>query len=264
MATDFHHNAETDMGNSQLVSIIMPMHNSEQYLRESIESVLAQTYPHWELLIIDDASTDSSTDIVKEYAAKEQRISLLHNEQNIKMPSAPRNVGIMAAKGRYIAFLDSDDVWFPQKLEQQLPMFSDNRVAIVYSNYEKMDEQGRRNDRFIFAPHRATYRTLLCGNIIGNLTGIYDTHKVGKVIIRDIHHEDYAMWLSILKKGFIAKNTGTTLAAYRVRNSSVSSQKLRVCKWQWDVYRKVEHLSIVKSAFYFCCYAFNAFFKSII
>lgn len=240
------------------------MYNSMPYIKEAIESVLAQSYKNWELLVIDDGSTDDSVSVVKEYEQKDSRIKLLINEKHIKMPSAPRNMGIRAAKGRYIAFLDSDDIWFPQKLEQQLTFFSDNRVAIVFSNYEKMSEDGLRSDRIVTAPRRATYRKLLCGNVIGNLTGIYDTQKVGKITIDDIHHEDYVMWLSILKKGFFAKNTGTTLAAYRVRNSSVSSQKLKVCRWQWSVYRNVEHLSFFKSALYFCCYAFNAFSKSII
>ena len=247
-----------------LVSVIMPIHNSSCFLREAIESVQAQTYTDWELLIVDDFSDDGSTDIAKEYMDSDPRIQLLRNTQRKYMPSAPRNVGVQAAKGRYIAFLDSDDLWFPQKLEQQLEFFRDNRTAIVYSNYEKVDENGFRNNRIVTAPPYATYRTLLCGNIIGNLTGIYDTKKVGKIPIQDIHHEDYVMWLQILKKGYIAQNTGTTLAAYRVNSSSVTANKVQVTQWQWNIYRKIEHLSWLQSGMYFISYAFKAFLKSII
>jgi glycosyltransferase involved in cell wall biosynthesis len=247
-----------------LVSVVMPMHNSERFIKESIESVLAQTYAHWELLIVDDASTDNSLAIASQYAAEDERIHLLRNTKHIKMPSAPRNAGVQAAKGQYIAFLDSDDLWFPQKLEQQLPFFKDNRTAIVFSNYEKIDELSTRANRVISAPRQATYKSLLKGNIIGNLTGIYDTGKVGKANIKDIHHEDYVMWLSILKKGYIARNTETTLAAYRVSSQSVSSNKLKVIKWQWDIYRNVEHLSLLRSAYNFVFYAYKALIKSLI
>lgn len=242
----------------------MPMHNSERYLREAVESVLAQTYKRWELLIIDDASTDHSVEIANKYVQADSRVHLLHNPDPIHMPSAPRNVGVHAARGRYIAFLDSDDVWFPQKLEQQLPLFNDNRTAIVYSNYEKIDEKSTRANRIVTAPSRATYNTLLSGNIIGNLTGIYDTHKVGKANIKNIHHEDYGMWLSILKQGYIARSTETTLAAYRENSRSVSSNKLRVTTWQWNIYRNVEHLSLLRSAYYFMFYAIKATYKSLI
>lgn len=247
-----------------LVSIIMPMHNSAHYLHESIDSVLTQTYQDWELLIIDDASIDDSVAIANEYAEQCDRIKVFRNPHPIHMPSAPRNIGVKKAKGRYIAFLDSDDVWFPQKLEQQLSFFADSRVAIVFSNYEKMDENSVRANRIISASPQATYTSLLKGNIIGNLTAIYDTEKVGKIDIQDIRHEDYALWLSILKKGYIARNTQTVLAAYRESSQSVSSNKLKVTAWQWDIYRNVEHLSIARSAYYFCFYAIKAFRKSII
>ena len=246
------------------VSVVMPMHNSAPFLGASIESVINQTFRHWELLIIDDGSSDNSYQIAQEYAAKDARIRVLQNEHPIGMPSTPRNIGVQAANGRYIAFLDSDDLWFPQKLEQQLALFKDNRTAIVFSNYEKIDESGIRSNRIVTAPQCATYRSLLYGNVIGNLTGIYDTRKVGKVSIRDIHHEDYVMWLEILKQGYWAKNTGTTLAAYRVNSSSVSANKMEVIEWQWSIYRDIEHLSLLQSTFYFISYAFKALYKSLI
>lgn len=246
----------------ELVSIIMPMHNSAKYIGEAITSVINQTYDNWELLVIDDVSNDNSCDIVREYIKRDNRIHLLFNDNHTGRPSSPRNMGVNYAKGRYIAFLDSDDMWFPEKLEQQIPLFDDDNVAIVYSNYEKMDEDGQRANRIVKAPATATYNMLLSGNVIGNLTGVYDQKKVGKMEFFDIHHEDYVLWLSILKKGFIAKNTNTTTAAYRIVSNSISANKLQVLPWQWNIYRDIEQLSFLRSAYHFVNYAIKAFLKS--
>lgn len=251
------------MNTQTLISIIMPMHNSAAFVGEAIESVLAQSYREWELIIVDDESTDASVSIVEAYAQKDSRIRLFRNPKPIKMPSAPRNMGLSMAKGRYIAFLDSDDMWLPEKLTQQIPLMQNPQVAIVYSNYEKMTESGKKTGRVIKAPRQADYKKLLRGNVIGNLTGIYDKEKVGIVPFLNIHHEDYAMWLSILKRGFIAQNTGTIAARYRLSSSSVSTNKYRVLSWQWNIYRNIEHISIMKSTIYFVSYAFKAFLKTL-
>ena len=251
------------MNTQNLVSIIMPMYNAAAFVAQAIESVLAQRYSEWELLIIDDGSTDASASIAETYVGKDARIRLFRNPHPVKMPSAPRNMGLSMAKGRYIAFLDSDDLWLPEKLAQQIPLLHDRQVAIVYSNYEKMTESGEKTGRVIKAPRQTTYKELLKGNVIGNLTGIYDREKVGIVPILNIHHEDYAMWLSILKQGFIARNTGTVTARYRLRDTSVSTNKLKAIAWQWSIYRKTEHISRVKSAGYFVCYAFKALMKTL-
>lgn len=251
------------MNTQTLISIIMPMHNSAAFVGEAIESVLAQSYREWELIIVDDESTDASVSIVEAYAQKDSRIRLFRNPKPIKMPSAPRNMGLSMAKGRYIAFLDSDDMWLPEKLTQQIPLMQNPQVAIVYSNYEKMTESGKKTGRVIKAPRQADYKKLLRGNVIGNLTGIYDKEKVGIIPFLNIHHEDYAMWLSILKRGFIAQNTGTVAARYRLSSSSVSTNKYRVLSWQWNIYRNIEHISIMKSTIYFVSYAFKAFLKTL-
>ena len=251
------------MNTQTLISIIMPMHNSAAFVGEAIESVLAQSYREWELIIVDDESTDASVSIVEAYAQKDSRIRLFRNPKPIKMPSAPRNMGLSMAKGRYIAFLDSDDMWLPEKLTQQIPLMQNPQVAIVYSNYEKMTESGKKTGRVIKAPRQADYKKLLRGNVIGNLTGIYDKEKVGIVPFLNIHHEDYAMWLSILTRGFIAQNTGTVAARYRLSSSSVSTNKYRVLSWQWNIYRNIEHISIMKSTIYFVSYAFKAFLKTL-
>lgn len=245
------------------VSIIMPMHNSEKFVCEAIESVLAQTYADWELLVVDDGSTDNSINVVRNFADKDKRIRLLHSDRHIGMPSAPRNVGVSNARGRYVAFLDSDDRWLPHKLERQVALFDNDDVLIVFSNYEKIDEHGTRRHRVITAPATATYKSLLRGNVIGNLTGIYDRAKTDKVAIEDIHHEDYVMWLSILKRGGIAQNTNTVEAEYRVMSNSVSSDKTKVMRWQWAIYRTHERLSVFRSCFYFVHYAVRALYKAL-
>ncbi len=249
----------------QLVSVVMPMYNSENYVGKAIESVIGQTYPYWELLVVDDGSTDNSCDVVRAYAVRDSRVQLLINDNPVGMPYAPRNFGIQHAKGDYIAFLDSDDMWLREKLSQQLVVFHrDQRTAVVYSDYEKIDEEGTRSARIITAPRKTNYKEMLYGNVIGNLTGIYDVRKVGKNYFTNVHHEDYAFWLSVLKSGYIARNTQTVAALYRVRDSSVSANKFRVILWQWNIYRRVENIGILRSAYYFCFYAISALRKSFV
>lgn len=243
----------------------MPMHNASRYVEDSLRSVVAQTFKDWELLVVDDASTDDSRSIVERYAANDLRIRLLHNQHPSGNPASPRNVGVEAAQGRYIAFLDSDDVWLPNKLERQLPLFERHDTVIVYSDYEKMTDSGKRSNRVVHAPREVGYRQLLKGNVIGNLTGIYDTQKVGKHYFRVIHHEDYPMWLEILNtSGMKARNVGEVLAVYRVREQSVSANKFGILFWQWDIYRKVEHFGFFHSLYLYANYAVRAFAKRLI
>lgn len=250
---------------SELVSIVMPVHNAERYLKDAIGSVIAQTYKNWELLIIDDASTDSSKDIAIKMAEHDDRIKVYSNPTPTGYPANPRNIAIDSAQGRYIAFLDSDDVWLPNKLEHQIPFFNkDNNIAVIFSNYEKVDEELTRAARVVKAGRIIDYKTLLHGNVIGNVTAIYDTKMVGKVYFKKVRHEDYAMWLSILKRGFKAYNTGEVVSLYRVSSASVSANKLHLLRWQWDIYRKVEKLSLLSSIYYYANYAVRGFIKSLI
>lgn len=246
----------------KLVSIIMPVHNAAKYLNESISSVLLQTYLNWELLIVDDCSTDDSFSIITHYVVQDSRIRSFKTLFPSGSPTLPRNIGVEHAQGRYIAFLDSDDAWMPDKLERQLKLFENEQVAIVFSDYEKMSEEGERNNRVVRAPREVDYKHLLLSNVIGCLTAIYDTEKVGKMFFPHHAHEDYILWLSILKKGYVARNTGTVAALYRVRLSSVSSNKIRVFSWQWDIYRSVEKVGFLKSVYYFVHYAYKAYRKS--
>lgn len=251
--------------NNELVSIIMPVYNEEKYLRSSILSVLNQTYDNWELLIVDDCSTDASPDIIKEYVEKDHRIKGLKNaSRTFKIPAKPRNVGIKNAQGRFITFLDSDDQWLPTKLEHQLQLFEQNEDAvIVYSNYKRMNAQGNISNTMVKAPHSTTYRELLKGNVMGCLTVMYDAGKVGRQYCPLCGYDDYALWLQILRKGGKACNTNTHEALYRDKGESVSSDKIRAMKWNWHIYRRFEKLDCLSAYYYFTNYAIRAVIKRI-
>ena len=245
------------------VSIIMPCHNGEKYLRQAVKSVLAQTFTDWELLIIDDASTDGSVVIAEEYCVQDSRIKLLHTAASTGKPATTRNVGIEAATGRFIAFLDCDDQWLQDKLEHQIPLFEKPDCAAVFSFYKKMDSSGNVRPAVVTSPAVVSFDQLLNGNCIGNLTGIYDTAKVGKMYQKEIHHEDYLMWLQVLQKDFVARNTGTVEAYYRESGTSVSGSKLKAMGWTWAIYRKELNLPFMASAVHFIKYAFKALSKKL-
>lgn len=249
----------------ELVSIVMPVHNAERYLEEAIRSVMTQTYSHWELIVVDDASTDRSVEIATALSLEDTRIKVYSNPAPTGYPATPRNMAVELAKGRYIAFLDSDDMWLPGKLEHQLPFFSESeKIGVVFSNYEKIDEDSERDNRVIKARKITDYKKLLLGNVIGNVTAIYDTERVGKVYFQKVRHEDYAMWLSILKRGYVARNTGEVMALYRVTGNSVSAHKLHLLSWQWSIYRNVEKLGLLRSAYCYANYAIRGFMKSLV
>lgn len=249
------------MMDNKLVSIITPCYNSSSCISVAIESVMNQSYLHWEMLIIDDCSTDDSMEIIQSYVTRDSRIKYFKTKTPSGSPVLPRNIGIQNAQGRYIAFLDSDDVWLPSKLKEQIPLFENYRVAIVYSNYEKISEEGFRNNRQIIAPVSTSYHDILQENVIGCLTAIYDTQKVGKIFFSRVGHEDFVVWLSILKKGFIAKNTNTVTALYRLSSNSLSSNKLKAFSWTWNIYRNIEHLSFFYSCYCFLHYAIRSSLK---
>lgn len=246
-----------------IVSIITPCYNSARYISNTIESVLNQTYPYWEMIIVDDSSRDNTREVIEEYCKQDSRIRLICLEKNSGSATVPRNRAIEEAKGRFIAFIDSDDLWKEDKLEKQLTFFDDSNVAIVYSNYEKIDELGNRCGRVIMAPKSSTYRQLLFGNVIGCSTAVYDTLKTGKLYFLNEGHEDYILWLSILKKGYLAVNSQSCLVAYRVRKNSLSSNKLKVLSWSWNIYKNVEKLGYLRSSFYFINYAFRGILKYV-
>lgn len=249
-----------EMSNTK-VSIITPMFNSEKFILSAINSVLSQTYTNWELLIIDDCSTDNSKRIVHDCMKHDKRIVYIGTEKPSGSPSIPRNIGINKASGRFIAFLDSDDLWLPNKLEKQISYFKEEKVVIVYSNYEKISEEGISSNRIVLAPKYCSYENLLKGNVIACCTCVYDSYKIGKMYLPNQGHEDYALWLKILRNGFLARNAGLVLAKYRVRKSSISSNKLNVIFWLYNIYRKNEKKSLFLSIYYTFIALVKSFFK---
>jgi glycosyltransferase involved in cell wall biosynthesis len=245
---------------SVLISIVTPVYNSSHYIKETIASVLEQTYSYWEMIIIDDFSDDESRNIIEDYVKKDKRIKALYNEKNIGTAQS-RNRGIKLSKGKYIAFLDSDDTWLPKKLERQLKLMKEKNIPMSYVAYYTMDH---KNTITAFHPveEQVSYTKLLKNpSMIGTLTMIYDTEKLGKFYFKNIGHEDYIVKLKILKKIDFAVGINEPLAKYRIHNNSLSSNKIHAAKWVWNIYRDIEKLSLIKSLFYFLHYIYYSFTK---
>jgi glycosyltransferase involved in cell wall biosynthesis len=235
------------------VSIITPLYNSEEFISETIESVLSQSYNNWEMIIVDDCSTDNGVNIVKKYQKECEKIKLIRLDNNSGAAVA-RNVAIKKAKGRFIAFLDSDDYWHPEKLKKQISFMSNNNYAFTFSYYQNVDINNKKG-KIITAPEIVTYNTLLDSGVIGCLTAIYDIKKLGKIYMPLIRkRQDYALWLKILKRDIKAHCLDEVLAYYRKGNVSISSNKLSAAKYQWKIYREIEELSLLKSIYHFIKY----------
>ena len=229
-----------------LVSIIMPMYNASEYIAKSILSVQAQTFSNWELIIVDDCSIDNSYHLAKKASDDDSRIIVLSNQHNIGVAET-RNRGIRKANGRYIAFLDSDDLWLPLKLDKQIKFMQERMFPICYSSYYTINSNSRRTG-FRKIPSQTSYKILLNSNHIGMLTAVYDTQFFSKQYFLNIHHEDYEMWLRLFKK-IPDKIFGIKepLAEYRVHAGSKSSNKLKALVWRWRIYHNVERLGFIKS-----------------
>lgn len=240
------------------VSIIMPAFNSGATILQSIRSVQAQSFKDWELIVVDDGSRDGTADLVEAVRGQDPRVVFLRSRENIGAWNA-RNTAIEKAQGRYLAFLDSDDLWLPQKLETQLAHMRDRRVALSYSSYTMFYEDGR--EVVVHAPSSISYRGLLKGSVIGCLTAMYDTSLVGKRYMPELRkHEDYALWLGMLRDGHVACGVDQVLARYRAAGG-MSGNKLDVLPYQWEIYRKNQGLSLVASAYYFSHYMMRGVIK---
>ncbi len=243
---------------NERVSVIMPVYNKERYLAEAVDSVCAQTVQDWELWLIDDRSTDRSLAIAEAYAAKDTRI------RSVRMPvnggaAAARNEGLSRAKGRYVAFLDADDLWLPQKLEKQLAFMREKGVGFLYTAITMMDENGAetRGKR----PVRAVvdYRYLLSNTVIACSSVLIDRVHIGDFRMPPVRKgQDFATWLSILKKGHKAYGLDEALVRYRVAPGAISSNKAGALARTWHIYRDVEHLPFFSAAGYFFLYVLHA------
>ena len=239
------------------ISIITPVFESELFIKLTIESVLNQTYQNWELIIIDDASSDGSVKIAESFATKDKRIKLIKLDSN-KGPAAARNRGIKEASGRYIAFLDSDDLWHKDKLEKQIIFMQKNEYAFTFTGYEKIDEKGKKIGNILPFKGQVTYHDLLKSNHIGCLTAMIDLKMLGcKMYMPDIKkRQDQGLWLEILKEIDKAYCLNKVLGKYRIRKDSISINKIANIKFQWQLYRELEKLSIIQSLYYMLWYTF--------
>lgn len=239
------------------VSVVMPAFNASATLEASMRSALAQTHADVELLVVDDRSTDDSWALIQRQAAADPRVVPIRQPRNGGVAAA-RNAGIEAASGRYVAFLDSDDRWYPRKLEVQLAWMRAAAAAVSYTAYERVDESGRLLS-VVRPPARVRYADMLMGNSIGNLTGLYD-RGLGEVRFGARGHEDYVFWLQLVRRAgeAVCAQPDRVLASYLVRSGSLSANKLRAAHWQWRIYRESERLGVLRSGWCFVNYAVRA------
>ena len=245
----------------KLVSIITPLYNGSSFISDTIKSVQEQTFKDWEMIIVDDCSTDCSAAVVRAFSDHDPRIKLITLSFNSGAAVA-RNKSIELAEGRYIAFLDSDDLWLPQKLEKQLAIMKANDYSFVFSAYDKIDQEGHVFG-CVGVPDKVSYADLLKIPSIGCLTAIYDTDYFETVYMPLIRkRQDLGLWLKLLKKANYAYGLNESLAQYRVRTDSISANKANAAMYTWLLYREVEGLSLIKSCYYFTHYAVNGLLRT--
>lgn len=229
-----------------LVSIIMPSYNTAKYIADSINSVINQTYENWELIIVDDCSIDNTDDVVNEFL-KDKRIKYFKNEKN-SGAAISRNKALRETKGRWIAFLDSDDLWIPEKLEKQIIFMEENKYCFSYSYYQEIDEKGNELGIEIQGPKKITEFGMYNYCWVGCLTVMYDARKIGLIQIKDIKkNNDYAMWLKVIKKANCYLYP-YSLALYRKRTGSISRQSyIKLIKWHYKLFKEIDEQNSITS-----------------
>lgn len=247
-----------------VVSVITPAYNAAQYLPETIESVQRQTFTDWEMLIVDDCSTDDTYQIACRYAWEDSRIRVIRHEKNAGV-SAARNTALDAAFGEYIAFLDSDDLWLPEKLEKQLAFMRGNGYVLTYTTYQQFRSDTKELGKIMRAPKKMTRRAIYGNTAIGCLTVMVDRKAAGTFHMPPIHHtEDQCTWQEILQKcDTAAYGLQENLALYREGNASLTQSKSGAAKKQWKTYREFHRFSVWKSGYYFVNYAINAVLRRV-
>ena len=241
-----------------LVSIIMPAYNARSTIDASIQSVLMQTYTNWELIITDDGSNDGTRSYLE--TVNDSRIKVFFNKQNIGVAQT-RNCCLNHASGRYIAFLDSDDLWTPKKLEIQLSQMVDKKAYFSASSYAIIDQNGTSMHRYLFVTKDITLDEMLRGSRIGCLTVMIDRNVTGDFAMPNVRHEDYVTWINLMLKHGSILGIKEVLAEYRTFGESVSSNKIQTAGWQYDIYRKYYNYSHLKSIYYFIHYGINGMIK---
>lgn len=249
----------------ELVSIITPVYKCESLLPETIECVLNQTYKNWELLLVDDCSPDNSARIIKDYIKKDNRIKYFKLYENSGAAVA-RNKALLEAKGRFIAYLDADDLWKKNKLEKQVKFMLENNYAFTCTDYEKITEDGTSLNKIIKIPRKVNYNLFLRNTIIQTVGVMVDIKLTGKNLLKMPNirrRQDAATWCQLLKNGFDCYECPENSSYYRVVTNSLSSNKFKAIKMNWYWYRKIEKLPLWKACFCFIGYAFNAIKKRI-
>lgn len=232
-----------------LISIIMPVYNVEKFISQTIKSILDQTYENWELLLVDDGSKDNSCEIINEFSKKDNRIKVFIQEINGGAAKA-RNIGIDKANGRYICFLDSDDLWDKNKLKKQLEFMKKNNYAFTFTSYQLMNEEGMLINKIVHVPAQINYKKALANHIISTITVMIDVKQIPNISMPDIKYgQDTATWLKILKDDKQAYGLDEVLSFYRQVSTSISSNPIRRVTRTWDIYRKSENFNYIKSAY---------------
>lgn len=250
------------MNKSEIVSIIMPVYNGERFIQKTLESVLDQTYLNWELLITNDGSTDNSENIIKKFIEKDNRIKYF--KQKNTGSAAARNNSLKNAIGKYIVFLDSDDIWKKEFLQKQLNFLKEKKAKIVFSSYELIDINGKKIGKDFIVPKKIEYKNLLKTCYMSCLTSMYDCESLGKFYFKEelkSLRDDYVMWLSILKKEKYAYGNSEILGSYRIFSESVTGNKKKIIKPHFNVYYKEEKLGIFKSSYYFIIWMIKSILK---
>lgn len=246
---------------NNLVSIITPSYNSAKYIAETIESVQSQTYTNWEMLIVDDASSDNTEQVINQFQSTDKRIRFFKLTQNSGSGVA-RNVGIENALGDYMTFIDADDIWFSTFIEKSIQTIQTKKVSFVFSSYKRSNE----DLEFVFSdfivPQKVTYTDILKSNSISCLTAFLDIKILGKKYMPKIRkRQDMGLWLQYLKEIPFAFGIQEPQAIYRIRENSLSRKKADLLKYQWEFYRQVEKLSIIKSTYYMAQWMYRGFMK---
>lgn len=250
----------------ETVSIVVPVFHAEKYMEETMDCVLAQTYTDWELLLVVDGSTDPTVEVIRKYIEKKQetRIRLFIQEEN-RGAALARNRGVKEATGRYIAYLDADDLWKPDKLEKEVEFLQKKDAAFVFTGYEFADENGKGTGKVVSVPKKLTYREALKNTTIFTTTVMFDTARVDKALLEmpDMKSEDTALWWKVLRNGYDAYGLNENLAYYRRPAQSLSSNKLVAIGRIWNLYRRAEKLSVPYSCYNFCFWAVRAVLRRV-
>lgn len=242
------------------VSIVMPVHNSALYLRQAIDSIIDQTYSQWQCLIVDDCSTDNSSAIIQDYLNKDKRFRCLRTQQQ-SGPAIARNLAIEHIQGRYICFLDSDDFWYPNKLEQQLAFVQQHQCAICYSAFDRVDSEGALL-RFQATREKTDYRRSLYNNLLNTCSVMLDRTQLKDIRFPEsLGHEDLGLWLQLLKQVPYALGVQQSLLAYRIHQNSRNIGLTKRFIHQWQVYLKQEKFSFIQALWLFSLHTYSGFSK---